>query len=387
MQRGREVLTAIDKPIFDAWTKPTRRPPTSSLPILGCRVQLSTDGRPTADVVRSAPDARLIGRRQAYFKDEFLSALEILNRGDLKPEHWSARVRRVRPDAVHADRVKALNAVDFDGDGKRDFATTSAISRRRREQSEEGRLGAGATGATRSGAAELQLQYADRGRDTSRMAAARLPPPGGGSVSAHQRSGLLAGARWRAWARLPDAANSAPSAFHPAEAYALAIGHVDDRLRGGQALRQAGRANERVSPATSGSSCSKLLVAARHSIRATPTVRSDARRATPCSTSRSLSASPPTLSPRPACSAFCWPDGTDATCVLPLGRSIAGLSRLAITPTPTPKPLPARGRGIAKPCGATATQIPANDTIFSPGHFEPLLDRPGKSRPHHARTP
>ena len=37
-------------------------------------------------VLRSTATLACIGRRQAYFKDEFLSALEILHRGDLTPE-------------------------------------------------------------------------------------------------------------------------------------------------------------------------------------------------------------------------------------------------------------------------------------------------------------
>ena len=37
-------------------------------------------------VLRSTATLACVGRRQAYFRDEFLSALEILHRGDLKPE-------------------------------------------------------------------------------------------------------------------------------------------------------------------------------------------------------------------------------------------------------------------------------------------------------------
>src|SRR6266702_1853679 len=38
------------------------------------------------NVLNSTATLACIGRRQGYFKDEFLTALEILNRGDLRPE-------------------------------------------------------------------------------------------------------------------------------------------------------------------------------------------------------------------------------------------------------------------------------------------------------------
>ena len=57
-------------------------------------------------VVRSTGTLACIGRRQNYFREEFLSALEILQHGDV-PARPSGRLLggRIRPDAVHADRV------------------------------------------------------------------------------------------------------------------------------------------------------------------------------------------------------------------------------------------------------------------------------------------
>ena len=37
-------------------------------------------------MIRSTATLACVGRRQAYFKDEFLAALEILHRGDIRPE-------------------------------------------------------------------------------------------------------------------------------------------------------------------------------------------------------------------------------------------------------------------------------------------------------------
>jgi membrane-bound lytic murein transglycosylase B len=75
-------------------------------------------------VIRSVATLACIGRRQAYFKDEFLAALEILHRGDIAPERlkgsWAGAfgLTQFMPTAFKR------YAVDFDGDGRRDVATS-----------------------------------------------------------------------------------------------------------------------------------------------------------------------------------------------------------------------------------------------------------------------
>ena len=71
-------------------------------------------------VIRSVATLACLGRRQAYFKDEFLAALEILHRGDIRPEQlkgsWAGAfgLTQFMPTAFKR------YAVDFDGDGRRD---------------------------------------------------------------------------------------------------------------------------------------------------------------------------------------------------------------------------------------------------------------------------
>ena len=71
-------------------------------------------------VIRSTATLACIGRRQDYFRDEFLSALEILARGDVQPEHlkgsWAGAFG---PTQFMPTSFKRF-AVDFDGDGRRD---------------------------------------------------------------------------------------------------------------------------------------------------------------------------------------------------------------------------------------------------------------------------
>ena len=70
--------------------------------------------------MRSTATLACVGRRQAYFRDEFLSALEILHRGDVRPEQlkgsWAGAFG---PTQFMPTSFKRF-AVDFDGDGRRD---------------------------------------------------------------------------------------------------------------------------------------------------------------------------------------------------------------------------------------------------------------------------
>ena len=95
-------------------------------------------------VIRSTATLACIGRRQAYFRDEFLSTLEILHRGDVTPDHlkgsWAGAFG---PTQFMPTSFKRF-AVDFDGDGRRDVVDLGPRPDRvHRQQSEEGRLGLG----------------------------------------------------------------------------------------------------------------------------------------------------------------------------------------------------------------------------------------------------
>src|SRR5215510_2821833 len=71
-------------------------------------------------VIRSTATLACIGRRQDFFREEFLSALEILSRGDVRADHlmgsWAGAFG---PTQFMPTSFKKF-AVDFDGDGRRD---------------------------------------------------------------------------------------------------------------------------------------------------------------------------------------------------------------------------------------------------------------------------
>ena len=103
-------------------------------------------------VLHSTATLACVGRRQAYFKDEFLTALEILHRGDLRPEQMRGSWAGAFGPTQFMPTAFKRFAVDGDGDGRRDVVDNpDRPDRLDRQQPEEGRLADRARpGATRS---------------------------------------------------------------------------------------------------------------------------------------------------------------------------------------------------------------------------------------------
>ena len=126
--------------------------------IWGVETNYGTQGgdRP---VIRSTATLACIGRRQNYFREEFLSAMEILARGDVKPDRLVGSWAGAFGPTQFMPTAFKRYAVDFDRDGRRDVVELGARHHRfDRQQSEEGRLGDRADLGLRSrGAGDLQF--------------------------------------------------------------------------------------------------------------------------------------------------------------------------------------------------------------------------------------
>src|SRR3981189_2275243 len=77
-------------------------------------------------VLQSTATLACIGRRQKYFKDEFLSALEILHHGDLRPEQMRGSWAGAFGPTQFMPTAFKRYAVDADGDGRRDVVDDAA---------------------------------------------------------------------------------------------------------------------------------------------------------------------------------------------------------------------------------------------------------------------
>lgn len=249
MQKGREML-AQHRAIFDAVEQAYGVDRHVLAAIWGIESNYSTQGGDRS-VLRSTATLACVGRRQSYFKDEFLSALEILHRGDLRPEQLKGSWAGAFGPTQFMPSTYKRFALDADSDGRRDMvgsipdmlASTANMLKRNGWKPGE------TWGYEVAVPAGFDYMLADRSRQMSLAQWERLGlrrPSGLGFPRATDQAWLLApaGAQGPAFLMLHNF--RVILRYNPAEAYALAIGHFADRLRGGDPFLQAWPRHERV---------------------------------------------------------------------------------------------------------------------------------------------
>ncbi len=236
VQTGRALL-ARHKATFDRMEKAYGVDRYTVTAIWGVESKYSTMGgdRP---VLRSTATLACIGRRQAYFRDEFLSTLEILHRGDVRPEQlkgsWAGAFG---PTQFMPTSFKRF-AVDFDGDGRRDVVDSvpDMVASTANNLKKDGWVSGQTWGYEVTLPQGFNYMLADRSRQLTmkewqahgvRRANGKPFPRAG------DRAYLLlpAGSQGPAFLMLHNF--RVLMKYNPAEAYAMAIGHLADRLRGG----------------------------------------------------------------------------------------------------------------------------------------------------------
>jgi len=249
IKRGREVLTK-NRAVFDAVERSYGVDRHVITAIWGIESNFGTSAgkRP---VLRSTATLACIGRRQAYFRDEFLSALEILHRGDVRPEQLMGSWAGAFGPTQFMPTAFKRYAVDFDGDGRRDVVGSipdmiaSTANNLRKNGWQSGKTwgyeaiipeGFNFSLADKS----HQLTIREWEREGIRRAGGRRFP------RADDRGYLLvpAGAQGPAFVMLHNF--RVIMRYNPSEAYGLAIGHLADRMRGGESFVQPWPRHERV---------------------------------------------------------------------------------------------------------------------------------------------
>src|SRR5579871_1281280 len=117
LAKGREILAKY-KPQFDSTEKNYGVDRYVIAAIWGIESNYSTQ-MGDRSVLQSTATLACIGRRQSYFRDEFLSALEILHRGDLTPEQMRGSWAGAFGPTQFMPTAFKRYAVDADGDGRR----------------------------------------------------------------------------------------------------------------------------------------------------------------------------------------------------------------------------------------------------------------------------
>ncbi|QDM19327.1 lytic murein transglycosylase [Tardiphaga sp. vice278] len=249
MAKGREVLAQY-KTIFDAAEKTYGVDRYIIASIWGIESNYSTQ-MGDRNVLRSTATLACVGRRQGYFKDEFLVALEILHRGDLRPEQlrgsWAGAFG---PTQFMPTAFKRF-AVDGDGDGRRDVVDnpTDLIFSTANNLKKDGWQSGQSWGYEVVLPAGLNYLLADKAKSMTlaQWEALGLKRPNGQPFPRpNEKAYLLAPAGAGGPGFLMQQNFRVIMKYNPAEAYALAIGHFADRLRGGPPFVQPWPRQERV---------------------------------------------------------------------------------------------------------------------------------------------
>ncbi|HSS14060.1 MAG TPA: lytic murein transglycosylase, partial [Rhizomicrobium sp.] len=124
LAKGREVLAKY-KPQFEATEKAYGVDRYTIAAIWGIESNYSTQ-MGDRSVLQSTATLACIGRRQNYFRDEFLSALEILHHGDLSPEQMRGSWAGAFGPTQFMPTAFKRFAVDADGDGRRNVVDDPA---------------------------------------------------------------------------------------------------------------------------------------------------------------------------------------------------------------------------------------------------------------------
>jgi membrane-bound lytic murein transglycosylase B len=249
LAKGREVLAKY-KPQFDAVEKLYGVDRFIIASIWGVESNYSTM-MGDRSVLQSTATLACIGRRQKYFRDEFLSALEILNRGDLRPEQMRGSWAGAFGPTQFMPTAFKRYAVDADGDGRRDVVDDAAdlIASTANNLKKDGWQSGQTWGLEVVLPEGFNFMLADRAKA---MTIAQWEHLGlkraGGQPFPHpaEKAYLLApaGAEGPAFLMLQNF--RVIMKYNPAEAYAMAIGHFADRLRGGAPFVQPWPRQERV---------------------------------------------------------------------------------------------------------------------------------------------
>jgi membrane-bound lytic murein transglycosylase B len=242
LAKGREVLAKY-KPQFDATEKAYGVDRYTITAIWGIESNYSTQ-MGDRSVLQSTATLACVGRRQKYFRDEFLSALEILHHGDLSPEQMRGSWAGAFGPTQFMPTAFKRYAVDANGDGRRNVVDDPAdlIASTANNLKKEGWQSGQSWGYEVAVPKDFNYMLADRSKvmTFAQWEHLGLKRANGQPFPATSDKAYLlapAGAEGPGFLMLQNF--RVIMKYNPAEAYALAIGHFADRLRGGVPFVQA----------------------------------------------------------------------------------------------------------------------------------------------------
>lgn len=247
--RGRQMLAQYQKE-FDAVERSYNVDRYVLAAIWGVETNFGTAGgdRP---VLRSTATLACVGRRQAYFRGEFIAALEIVSRGDINPDHFKGSWAGAFGPTQFMPTAFKRFAVDFDGDGRRDIIDSipDVMASMANKLKADGWVPGAPWGYEVVVPRGFDYMRAGRTHQLSVQQWAQLGirrADGKPLVQSNDHAYLMVPAGAQGPAFLMFQNFRAIMRYNPSEAYALAIGHLADRMRGGGPFVQPWPRTERV---------------------------------------------------------------------------------------------------------------------------------------------
>lgn len=208
------------------------------------------DFKGNMNVIRSLATIGYQGRRAKFGRQQMLAALKILQHGDIDPAHFTGSWAGAMGHTQFIPTTYNAHAVDWTGDGKRDIwnSVSDALA------STANYLHKSGWRPTRPWGWEVRLpkgfDYKNIGpagkRTTAQWKKIGVVPANGerfGIDKEMARLILPAGARGPAF--LVTANFKAILAYNSSLSYALAVGHLADRIRGGKPFRAKWPVNDK----------------------------------------------------------------------------------------------------------------------------------------------
>ncbi len=189
-------------------------------------------------VVQSTATLACIGRRQNYFRDEFLTALEIIDRGDVPAELMKGSWAGAFGPTQFMPTAFKRYAVDFDGDGRKNIVESipDMLASTANNLKKDGWQPGASWGYEVDLSANFDFMLVGRqirrpvhyweSIGVRRVSGSKFP-------RSNDMASLLVPAGARGPAFLVIGNFRAIMKYNPSESYALAIGHLADRIRGG----------------------------------------------------------------------------------------------------------------------------------------------------------
>lgn len=234
IQAGRDMLARF-RPQFDAMEKAYGVDRNIITAIWGVESNFGTQAgdRP---VIRSTATLACIGRRQDYFRDEFLAALEILHRNDVQAQDLKGSWAGAFGPTQFMPTAFKRYAVDFDGDGRRNIVGSipDLLGSTANKLKKVGWQTGAPWGYEVMLPANFNFMLADQSvrkslREWQALGVKRI----GNQPFPHPEDQasllLVAGAKGPAFLTLNNF--RVIMRYNPSESYALAIAHLADRIR------------------------------------------------------------------------------------------------------------------------------------------------------------